>query len=90
LQTQPVPAIFGMNFQSVNAAKKASPGAYIDCLSTPSSNLTGALNYIDDALGRMVAALKAERLDGTTAIIVTAKHGETALDPSHRRSCSPR
>lgn len=83
--TQPVPAIFGMNFQSVNAAKKDAPGGYLDSFSTPSSNLSSALNYIDDALGRMVAALKAEHLDGTTAIIVTAKHGETALDPSHRQ-----
>ncbi len=85
LKTQPVPAIFGMNFQSVNAAKKDSPGAYIDSLSTPSTNLSGALDYIDHALGRMVAALKAEHLDQTTAIIVTAKHGETALDPAHRQ-----
>jgi hypothetical protein len=84
-KTQPVPAIFGMNFQSVNAAKKDSPGAYMDSLSTPTSNLTGALNYIDGALGRMVAALNAEGLSATTAIIVTAKHGETALDPSHRQ-----
>ena len=82
---RPVPAIFGMNFQIVNAAKKDAPGAYIDSLSTPSTNLTGALDYIDGALGRMVAALKAEGLDKNTAIIVTAKHGETALDPSHRQ-----
>ena len=84
-KTQPVPALFGMNFQSVNAAKKDAPGAYLDSLSTPSSNLTGALNYIDGALGRMVAALNAEGLASTTAIIVTAKHGETALDPTHRQ-----
>ena len=32
----------------------------------------------------MVAELKAKRLDSSTAIIVTAKHGETALDPAHR------
>jgi hypothetical protein len=93
LKTQPVPAIFGMNFQSVNAAKKDAPGAYLDSLSTPSLNMTGmgpgmlpgALDYIDGALARMVAALKAEGLDGTTAIIVTAKHGETALDPTRRQ-----
>src|SRR5258706_3323562 len=48
----PVPAIFGMNFQSVNAAKKDAPGAYTDSFSTPTPSLTGALNYIADALGR--------------------------------------
>jgi hypothetical protein len=81
----PVPAIFGMNFQCINAAKKDAPGAYLDSFSTPTPLMTGALNYIDGALGRMVAELKAKKLDGSTAIIVTAKHGETALDPSHRQ-----
>jgi hypothetical protein len=85
LTTQPVPAIFGMNFQAVNAAKKSAPGGYLDSDSNPSKNLTDALNYIDDALGRMVAALKTQKLDTSTAIIVTAKHGETALDPTHRQ-----
>ncbi len=80
----PVPAIFGMNFQSVNAAKKDTPGAYTDSLSTPTASLTGALNYIDGALGRMVAELKKEKLDNSTAIIITAKHAETPLDPTHR------
>jgi hypothetical protein len=84
-KAQSVPALFGMNFQSVNAAKKDSPGAYLDSFSTPNSNLTGVLDYIDGALGRMVAALHAEGLYDTTAIIVTAKHGETALDPAHRQ-----
>jgi len=79
----PVPAIFGMNFQVVNAAKK-STAAYLDSFSNPTAALTGALNYIDGALGRMVAELKAKHLDSSTAIIVTAKHGETALDPAHR------
>ena len=85
LTTQPVPAIFGMNFQAVNSAKKSAPGGYVDSDSNPSKNLTDALNYIDDALGRMVAALKTQKLDTSTAIIVTAKHGETALDPTHRQ-----
>jgi hypothetical protein len=79
----PVPAIFGMNFQAVNAAKKSVVG-YSDSFSTPSAGLADALDYIDGALGRMVAELKAKKLDNSTAIIVTAKHGETALDPAHR------
>lgn len=82
-KTAPVPAIFGMNFQAVNAAKK-STAAYLDSFSNPTATLTGALDYIDGALGRMVAELKAKHLDSSTAIIVTAKHGETALDPAHR------
>src|SRR5262249_35819216 len=31
----PVPALFGMNFQSVNAGKKNAPGGYTDSFSTP-------------------------------------------------------
>ena len=84
LTTQSVPAIFGMNFQSVNAAKKVD-GGYTDSVSTPSAGLKNALDYIDGALGRFVDALKAQKLDTSTAIVVTAKHGETALDFPHRQ-----
>ena len=82
------PALFGMNFQVVNAAKKDSllpiVGGYADDYSTPNADLHGALNYVDGAIGRMVAELAAQRLTDTTAIIIMAKHGETSLDPSKR------
>ncbi|MEO8127528.1 MAG: alkaline phosphatase family protein [Bryobacteraceae bacterium] len=83
--TAVVPAIFGMNFQIINAAKKNVPGAYTDSLSTPSVTMTDALNYVDNSLGRMVTELKNKNLFNSTAIIITAKHGETALDPSRRQ-----
>jgi hypothetical protein len=82
------PMLFGMNFQSVNAAKKDSllpiVGGYADDLSTPNADLNNALQYVDGAIGRMVAELAAQGLTDTTAIIITAKHGETSLDPSKR------
>jgi len=82
------PVLFGMNFQSVNAAKKdsllPSVSGYADDLSTPNADLHGALQYVDGAIGRMVAELAAQGLTDTTAIIITAKHGETSLDPSKR------
>ena len=71
----PVPSIFGMNFQSVNAAKKNGP----------ESDLTVALDYVDGALGRMREALKARSLLSGSAIIVTSKHGETPLAPLRRQ-----
>jgi Type I phosphodiesterase / nucleotide pyrophosphatase len=84
----PVPALFGMNFQSVNAAKKDSllpiVGGYADDYSTPNADLAGAIGYVDSAIGRMVAELAARGLTRTTAIIITAKHGETSLDPTKR------
>ena len=81
----PVPAIFGMNFQIVNAAKKNAPGGYLDSASTPTLTMQSALDYVDGALGRFVSELSARGLADSTAIIVTAKHGETALDPAHRQ-----
>ena len=84
----PVPTLFGMNFQAVNAAKKDSLlpviGGYMDDLSTPNADLRGALAYVDGAIGRFVSELAAKGLTDTTAIIITAKHGETSLDPSKR------
>ncbi len=82
------PALFGMNFQVVNAAKKDSLlpviSGYADDYSTPNTDLAGAIKYVDDAIGRMVKELAAQRLTDSTAIIITAKHGETSLDPSKR------
>jgi hypothetical protein len=83
-----VPALFGMNFQAVNAAKKDSllsiVSGYADDYSTPNADLAGAVAYVDGAIGRMVSELAARGLTNTTAIIVMAKHGETSLDPSKR------
>jgi arylsulfatase A-like enzyme len=82
------PALFGMNFQAVNAAKKDSllpvVGGYQDDLSTPNADLTMALSYVDTSIGKMVTELAARGLTNSTAIIVMAKHGETSLDPSKR------
>ena len=87
-KTVGTPALFGMNFQSVNAAKKDSTlavvGGYADDYSTPNADLAGAIGYVDSAIGRMVAELDARGLTDTTAIIITAKHGETSLDPTKR------
>jgi hypothetical protein len=80
-----VPMLFGMNFQAINAAKKdSSGGGYADDLGKPNSALQGALLYIDASIGRILAALQQQGLTNTTAIILTAKHGESALDPSER------
>jgi hypothetical protein len=76
----PAPAIFGMNFQAVNSAKKFT-GGYTDHAGGFDPTLKAVLDHIDDALGQMVAALKANRLYESTAIILMAKHGETPLDP---------
>lgn len=78
-----MPAIFGMNFQAVSVAQKnarSGHGGYLDAAGTPDTELADALAHTDASIGRMVAELKARgRLD-STAIIVTAKHGQSPID----------
>jgi type I phosphodiesterase/nucleotide pyrophosphatase len=78
-----VPAIFGMNFQAVSVAQKDArfgPGGYLDAEGTPSPELAGALAHTDASIGRMIAELRARRLDRSTLVIVTAKHGQSPID----------
>jgi len=80
-----VPQIFGMNFQSVNAAKKDyGTSGYIDSIGDPDANLEAALTYVDQNIGSFVSALAAAGLTESTAVIVMAKHGEAPQDPAHR------
>ena len=80
-----VPQIFGMNFQSVNAAKKDyGTSGYADSLGTPDANLQAALTYVDQNIGSFVSALASAGLTESTAVIVMAKHAESPQDPAHR------
>ena len=82
-----MPTLFGMNFQAVSVGQKLSQaggpvGGYLDAAGTPSAPLQAALDHTDQSLGTMVSALRAEgRLD-STLIIVSAKHGNSPIDPS--------
>src|SRR5262245_5432881 len=44
-QTEPVPAIFGMNFQAVSVAQRDALGGYVDAAATPSPLLQDALDH---------------------------------------------
>ncbi len=80
-----VPNLFGMNFQAINAGKKDSlGGGYADDFGTPNATLLGTLLHTDASIGQIVAALQQQGLTNSTAIILLAKHGESALDPSER------
>src|SRR5579859_1186811 len=81
------PAIFGMNFQTVSTAQKlptsgGQPGGYLADGVTPGPVLVGALSYVDAQLGRFVAELKSRGLADRTAIVVSAKHGQSPTVPS--------
>src|SRR5215469_16050530 len=56
-KTEPVPAIFGMNFQAVSVAQKDANGGYLDANGTPSSLLQGALDHTNESVGKMLDAL---------------------------------
>jgi hypothetical protein len=47
--------------------------------------LNQALGYVDGALGSMVDALRKRGLTASTTLIVSAKHGQSPIDPSKLR-----
>ncbi len=78
-----VPTLFGTNFQTLSVAQKApvaKGGGYLDAAFTPGPQVAAAIAYADAAVGRMVAELKQRNLFSSTAIIVTAKHGQSPTD----------
>jgi len=88
-----IPAVFGMNFQAVSVGQKLKQGypgidgtgllgGYLDANGTPGNALTLQLQFVDDSIGAMVNALHAYNLDHHTAIIISAKHGQSPIDPS--------
>jgi hypothetical protein len=82
-----VPAIFGMNFQTVSTAEKLLSsdglnGGYLPGTTTPGPLLARALDFINAKLQAMDEALVAQGLGGSTAIIVSAKHGQSPQDPN--------
>jgi hypothetical protein len=101
-----VPAIFGMNFQTVSTAQKlfASPavlsgpnaqgnytlgpvllGGYYPGTDIPRPLLRSALDYVNAQLTRIVEALQRQGLTNSTAIVLTAKHGQSPLNPDQLR-----
>ncbi|MBR8126724.1 alkaline phosphatase family protein [Burkholderia multivorans] len=79
----PVPTLFGANFQTLSVAQKApvaAGGGYLDASFTPNGQVANAITYVDDAIGRIVGALKQHNLYTSTAVIVTAKHGQSPTD----------
>ena len=81
------PAIFGMNFQTISTAQKLPKsdgltGGYLAGGLIPGPLLTRALNWLDGEIGRMVAEIKKDGLAGSTAIIISAKHGQSPTDPN--------
>jgi Type I phosphodiesterase / nucleotide pyrophosphatase len=82
----PVPAILGMNFQAVSVGQKlikgAVKGGYTNAAGTPTTAMQSEITFVDAAIGQMVDALQDQDLLRSTAVIITAKHGQSPIDPN--------
>jgi hypothetical protein len=58
------------------------PGGYKDGAGTPTNVLAYALQKTDQALGSMIQALKAQHIYDSTLFIVSAKHGQSPINPA--------
>jgi len=56
-------------------------GGYTDGSGTPTAVLAYGLKKTDEALGSFIKALKAQGIYDSTLIIVTAKHGQSPINP---------
>ena len=80
-----VPVLFGMNFQAVSVAQKLPGGGYRDAGGTPGAMLLEALRHTDRSIGQFVGELRARNLLASTLIVITAKHGQSPIDPTRRQ-----
>lgn len=79
----PVPTILGMNFQAVSVGQKlikGVKGGYKDAAGDPTPSMLGEIKFVDAAIGQMVDALQDQDLLRSTAVIITAKHGQSPID----------
>lgn len=83
-----VPTVFGMNFQAVSVGQKlveksnATTGGYLDAQGTPTAALLNEFQFVDASIGAFVNELKAQGLSDSTLIVITAKHGQSPIDPN--------
>jgi arylsulfatase A-like enzyme len=80
------PALFGMNFQSVYIGESVVEpgvgiGGYQNAEALPSAELLKEIEFVDASIGDIVGALKSAGIYDDTLLIVTAKHGDSPIDP---------
>ncbi len=54
----------------------------MDAVGTPTSSLLTEIKFVDASIGEMVSELKSRGLYDSTLIIITAKHGQSPIDPN--------
>ncbi|HVV08341.1 alkaline phosphatase family protein [Amycolatopsis sp.] len=80
------PSVFGMNFQAVSTAQKlpasdGKQGGYLPD-GTPGPLLSDTLDWIDQRVGALTAELRRQHLDTSTTVILSAKHGQSPIQPA--------
>jgi Type I phosphodiesterase / nucleotide pyrophosphatase len=90
----PMPNILGMNFQAVSIGEKlvyqhgsvaagySTTGGYLDSIGTPTDSLLQEIEFVDNSIGLMVNELKKAHQFDSTLIVITAKHGQSPIDPA--------
>jgi hypothetical protein len=87
-----VPAIFGLNFQTISTAEKlpvstnpATGKTFVGGYradGAPGPLMRSSLRWLDGQLGQLVGALQRRGLMKSTAIILSAKHGQSPENPA--------
>jgi arylsulfatase A-like enzyme len=80
------PALYGMNFQSVSTAEKlptsgGQAGGY-NADGSPGPVLAGALEFVNREVSAFIDELRSTRQLDSTTIILSAKHGQSPVEPS--------
>jgi Type I phosphodiesterase / nucleotide pyrophosphatase len=85
------PNVFGMNFQAVSVGQKlieaqtngnTITGGYLDSAGTPTAALLDEFKFVDASIAAFVRELKKRGLYDSTLIVITAKHGQSPIDPA--------
>jgi hypothetical protein len=82
-----IPAVFGMNFQSVYVGESVyeagvGGGGYKNAAAVPTARLQNEIEYVDTCIGEIVNGLISAGIYNNTLVIITAKHGESPIDPA--------
>ncbi|MBV9572829.1 MAG: alkaline phosphatase family protein [Acidobacteriales bacterium] len=83
-----LPTIFGMNFQALSVGQKliekssGQLGGYLDAAGTPGAALLSEFQFVDASISEFVSELKKQGLYDSTLIVLTAKHGQSPIDPN--------
>jgi len=83
-----VPTVFGMNFQAVSVGQKlieksiSTNGGYLDAQGTPTPALLGEFQFVDASIAAFISELQKQGLSDSTLIVITAKHGQSPIDPN--------